>query len=252
MSRRRAFTLIELLVVIAIIAILVSILMPSLHKTRLVANATACLVNIRNITMAIHTYASDNKEYAVPCLIGDFPRKWWADPTEFFVKDYLGGTDDVLTCPSSGPPFEFTNTWVWTSRESTPSPNRYYENQRIWGVSRDYATTVEYASVEKGPGEGDAWWHHYYPSAPLYKHHGDVNPNFPGRLVGTPPDKSHLMFDNRNADPLGYESADTYPGAQGMKGFRHLDGYTANVGYVDGHAARFNVRPFGVTPTIPR
>jgi len=252
MPSRRAFTLIELLVVIAIIAILVSILMPSLKKTRLVANATACAVNLRSISMAIHTYAADNNEFAVPALIGDFPRKWWVDPAAFFVKDYLGGNDDVLACPSSGPPFEFTNNWVHTPRDATPSPNRYYENHRYGGVYMDYATTVEYCSVEQGPSDGPWWGYYYYPSAPLSKHHGDVNPNFPGRLVGTPPDKSHLLYDNRNADPLGYESSDTYAGAQGMKGFRHLDGYTANVGYVDGHVARFSLKIFGVTPTIPR
>ena len=56
----RAFTLIELLVVISIIALLVAILLPALQASRTTAHQVASLSNIRQITMAMNTYAVDN------------------------------------------------------------------------------------------------------------------------------------------------------------------------------------------------
>ena len=56
----RGFTLIELLVVIAIIAILASLLMPTLEQAREGARKACCLSNLRQVTLAHHMYITDN------------------------------------------------------------------------------------------------------------------------------------------------------------------------------------------------
>jgi len=58
--KQKAFTLIELLVVIAIIAVLMSILMPSLRLAREQARSIHCLSNIRTLTMAWSLYKDEN------------------------------------------------------------------------------------------------------------------------------------------------------------------------------------------------
>jgi prepilin-type N-terminal cleavage/methylation domain-containing protein len=58
--RKKGFTLIELLVVIAIIALLLSILMPALQKTKAIAMQIVSTSNLRTLTLCWYLYAEDN------------------------------------------------------------------------------------------------------------------------------------------------------------------------------------------------
>ena len=59
-ARRSAFTLIELLVVIAILAILVSILLPSLGRAKELARLAVCKTIVHGLGKANYAYATEN------------------------------------------------------------------------------------------------------------------------------------------------------------------------------------------------
>ena len=63
LARRQGFTLIELLVVVAIIALLISILLPSLTCAREKARAAKCGIQLKQFGTGLATYYSENNDW---------------------------------------------------------------------------------------------------------------------------------------------------------------------------------------------
>lgn len=117
--KRQAFTLIELLIVIAILALLTSIMAPSLAAAKARARSVVCRSNIRQLLLANQNYLTVNDGYYVPAAPDIFDgfggrRRWHGvreassvdpdplknqfDPAEGPLSDSLY---DVKKCPEA-------------------------------------------------------------------------------------------------------------------------------------------------------
>ncbi len=120
----KGFTLIELLVVVAIIALLISILLPSLSKARAQARTTLCASRIGQLAKAILLYADDYNE--TPPFLG----RGWEDCDA--LSDTVWPRNSGITVRE----WAFLEDWLMPKM-----PEYWFDRQEDW---------PEYATVRNG------------------------------------------------------------------------------------------------------
>ena len=142
-----AFTLTELLVVMAIIAVLFSLMMPTLAKAKMRANQIACFNNVKQLHLAWLLYAHDNNDRLVYNLGGTEIKQilgrnqsynwansvlsWELDPdntnttlnTQAALGPYGASAARVFRCPSDRVVSKLQRKAGWTERSRSISMN---------------------------------------------------------------------------------------------------------------------------------
>ena len=238
----KAFTLIELLVVISIVALLVGILLPALGEARAVAQQTQCLANLRQISLATHTYSVDNKTYWVAgrytssvSATRDAYNAWFSN-----LNPYVGGPYSPMVSSITPQWQQKIHNSVWLKlvcpSETINDHTIPFYPYRIQGVPLTYGIHVAtdhgggIRSYSKGYGMQD-----YFGVLSGYATAGQTR-----RIDDISDATQTLGFADVHSNDLQYAQRASYESVIDIGGWpirinsRHTSGYAAT--FVDGHA----------------
>ena len=172
MKNKKGFTLIELLVVIAIIALLLSIILPSLRLAKEAAKTTVCGANMHQWGLIFFMYTEDNN--------GLFHHGWISGIDGSGLWPAAMGpyydSPDIRSCPSAGSPEKKDSVGFWGPFNGTPGSwtealegvygsygvnsfvNSRPDGQYGYSIS-DYWRKTGQKSSSEIPVLADCWWY---------------------------------------------------------------------------------------------
>lgn len=232
--RKGAFTLIELLVVVAIIALLISILLPSLSQAKEQAKTVKCGANMRSQGQAVETCRTENNGYGPSWDDGEsgfgYGGPWvlysWCDT--LFDLGYMGQSEAQI-CPSDQRPDEVMGIRASPSKWDYNFVDNFGVNRPPQiGLRTSYAINAQmhynwaedrFSDASRQVFATDGWWSWF----------GCIN-------------AAWLMY----PAAMGYHPDIDMMGEDGtMIGWRHGSKRSANMLFCDGHVSSYAPRSTG-------
>ncbi|MCC5849903.1 MAG: type II secretion system protein [Verrucomicrobia bacterium] len=241
-----AFTLIEMLVVIAILALLISIITPTVSRTLDRARTISCLSNMRQAAAAILQYASENEGRLMY-----FQTPGHHDPNTVPITNWAGvlvrdgyvdapmvqsptdiRTGHVFYCPSG----LADGLYDWSRPPSSFSDNPSL--QRPWAAPMDTDEGVRFLHIWFGISartENSGW-----PFVRHWRHDGDQRPTSVTNVRYA--DKTVMLYD-------GNWSANDTP--HRIPARHGIPRNSTNFAFFDGRVENIRTREFGWAATAP-
>ena len=245
-TRSSAFTLVELLVVISIVALLIALLLPAIKQARETARVATCLSNQHQISLALHTYAAENRDMGPAYREDgtDCPNPSWSAFNDWSLVLYGGkrlsgewpnrprklneyvSSVDLFRCPSNtygwnaydgwGTSYFFNSNWYGNGYRAIPSTL----GGPPWVLYGKRFNTFKDPSRQIMVGDAAMMYSWSYWSS---------------RYTPPGPHGSEFNWHDRPA---------RHPEAQTIDGIWFYDPMVP-IGFLDGHAAYIRLGPYG-------